>query len=468
MYLTITSTAEHAADLGYLLHKHPDRVQRFDLPVGVAHVFYPEATEQRCTAALLLEVDPIGLVRNRRFRGDAFALGQYVNDRPYAASSMLAVALARVFRTAMSGRCTARPDLAGSPLPLEIRIPSTPTGGTGDLVRRLFTPLGWSVRAEPEPLDPQIPQWGASGYSDVRLTGRMALDAALSHLYVLLPVLDDAKHYWVSRDEVDKLVRTAGAWLPDHPERELISSRYLAHQRALVADASDRLLEHDDTPVRDSTDLDLDVPTLTPIPLAHRRRAALVTALRRAGATRVLDLGCGEGALLRELIADPAFVRVVGADVSARALERAERNLGVDRMSDHQRARLELMLASVTYRDARFAGFDAVVLSEVVEHVDLPRLSSLERTVFAHARPATVLVTTPNAEYNARYPDLGHDHRRHPDHRFEWSRAEFAAWARALCEVHPYDVLIEPVGELDAELGAPTQMAVFTRTEVAG
>ncbi len=211
MYLTITSTGIPATDLGYLLHKHPGRAQSVDLPVGTAHVFYPEVSPERCTAALLLEVDPIGLVRGKRFAGDGFALSQYVNDRPYAASSMLAVALGAVFRTAMAGRCAARPDLAGTPLPLMIRIPALPSRGGPDLVDRCFSPLGWTVRAEPVPLDPQVPEWGDSRYVDATLTATLTLDQALTQLYVLLPVLDDAKHYWVTEDEVDKLVRAAGA-----------------------------------------------------------------------------------------------------------------------------------------------------------------------------------------------------------------------------------------------------------------
>ena len=225
MFLTITSTASSATDLGFLLHKHPGKVQSFDAAVGRAHVFYPEATDARCTAALLLEVDPVGLVRGKRFGGsDAFSLAQYVNDRPYAASSMVAVALGKVFRTAMAGRCDARPELPEQALPLEIHIPALPARGGVEVVERVFGPLGWSVQAVPIPLDPAIPEWGESRYVDLRLAGELRLADALNHLYVLLPVLDNAKHYWVSSDEVDKLhpsrrwagCRPSGA-RADHP-----------------------------------------------------------------------------------------------------------------------------------------------------------------------------------------------------------------------------------------------------------
>ena len=416
VYLTITSTAECATDLGFLLHKHPGRAQSFEVSAGQVHVFYPEATEHRCTAALLLEVDPIALVRGRRFGGDTFSLGQYVNDRPYAASSMLAVALGKVFRTAMAGRCEARPDLPSLAIPLEIHVPALPSVGGRDLVRRFFEPLGWAVEATSIPLDLSIPAWGDSEYVDLRLRGTTPLSQALAHLYVLLPVLDNAKHYWVSNDEVDKLVRAGSGWLHEHPERDLIARRYLAHQKDLVLSAVGRLAEIDDAlpesldnAVADNesrgSDAEAGKDTQSEkrsTPLVEHRRMAVIEELKREGASRVVDLGCGEGTLLRDLLKDASFQEILGVDVSHKALDLAERRLQLDRLPDTQRARLTLRQSSLTYRDDRFAGFDAVVLMEVIEHIDLPRLPSLERTVFAQARAKTVIVTTPNAEHNVR------------------------------------------------------------------
>lgn len=467
MFLTITSTAPCATDLGYLLHKHPSKVQSFDMPVGVAHVFYPEATSDRCTVALLLEVDPIGLVRGKRFGGnDGFALAQYVNNRPYAASSMVAVALGRVFRTAMAGRCDARPDLTEQALPLEIHVPALPARGGAEVLKRLFGPLGWQVHATATPLDPEIPAWGDSRYVDLHLRGEMRLADALNHLYVLLPVLDNAKHYWVSTDEVDKLIRAGGGWLATHPERELVTRRYLAHKRSLVRSAVDRLAEIDDT---EPEVLDNAVPADSdanecdrPTPLVELRKVAVIDALKAAGAHRVVDLGCGEGAFLRLLADDSFFTEVVGTDVSHRALQTAGKRLHLDRMGDRQRERIKLFQSSVTYRDARIAGYDALVLMEVIEHVDLPRLGALETSVFGSAQPGTVVVTTPNVEHNVRYESLAAGSMRHTDHRFEWSRAEFDEWAARVAIEYGYHVRTGPIGLVDDEVGAPTQLAVFT------
>ncbi len=469
--LTISTTASPATDLGYLLHKHPGKAQSFGVSVGEAHVFYPEATDDRCTAALLLEVDSIALVRgHKRNAAEGFSLAQYVNDRPYAASSMLAVALARVFKSAMAGRCDAKPELPGRPMPLEIHLPVVPCRGGSAEAEQLFAPLGWTVDASPIPLDPEL-SWGDSRYVDLRLSGVMQLADALGHLYVLLPVLDGSKHYWVSDDEVDKLMRAADAWLGSHPSRDLILRRYLANQRRLVESAVGRLAEVDDSLPEAldnavAADAEEDTPEEAAAPhvrLADARKDAVVGVLRAERATRVVDMGCGSGALLRALLADPTFAEVVGVDVSHRALEMAASRLHLERMSDSKRGRLTLMQSSLTYRDDRLAGYDAIVLMEVIEHVDPSRLPALARTVFGSARPSTVVVTTPNVEYNVRYDGLPAGAMRHRDHRFEWTRTQFRAWCEAEASAYRYDVRFEPIGDDDPEVGPATQMAVFSR-----
>ena len=462
MLLTITTTRAPATNLGYLLHKHPDRLQTFDTAAGAAHVFYPEATAGRCTAALLLEVDPIALVRGKTKTSDG-ELAQYVNDRPYAASSMLAVALKEAFRTALTGRCDAQPELARSSIPLTINVPALRCKGGSALARAVFEPLGWTVQTTSEPLQPA--EWGPSNYLDLRLTGEVRLAAALNHLYVLLPVLDDAKHYWVSPEEVDKLIRAGGDWLAAHPARELIAQRYLSHQRRLTQSALARLAEADDAEPEalDNAVTDDEDPRK---PLAVQRREAVLAVLAELGTKRVGDLGCGTGVLTKALLAEHQRIdKVVAVDVSARALQIAARNLNLDRMPDQQRARLDIFQSALTYRDDRLAGLDAAVLMEVIEHVDPERLPALERVVFGFAAPAAVLVTTPNAEYNPQFATLAEGARRHPDHRFEWTRAQFTEWAQQAAHAHGYQVRFLPVGPEHPDAGPPTQLAVFTKGE---
>ncbi|MFI0719545.1 3' terminal RNA ribose 2'-O-methyltransferase Hen1 [Streptomyces sp. NPDC021224] len=494
MFLTISTSrtsAGPATDLGYLLHKHPGKAQTFATSYGDAHVFYPEADAERCTAALLLEVDPPALARRGRGKGrsgttpDA-ALAQYVNDRPYAASSLLAVALRTVFASALRGDCRELPERAAAPLPLRIEVPALPARGGPALVARLFEPLGWQVTAEQVPLDAAFPEWGASRYVRLVLEGELRLADALRHLYVLLPVLDDAKHYWVSADEVDKLLRFGEGWLAAHPEQRLITHRYLSRRRSLTREADERLelvrlADADDVEVEAIDNAvapeELEEPEETeeaegaaedkerPVPLAVQRREAILGALRTAGAARVLDLGCGQGQLVAALLKDPRFTEIVGMDVSVRALEIAARRLRLDRMGERQSSRVTLLQGSLAYTDKRLKGYDAAVLSEVVEHLDPPRLPALEYAVFGAARPGTVVVTTPNVEYNVRWETLPAGHRRHHDHRFEWTRREFRDWARAVAGRHGYAVDFHAVGPDDPEVGPPTQLALFTTHE---
>jgi 3' terminal RNA ribose 2'-O-methyltransferase Hen1 len=460
--LTITTTRAPATDLGYLLHKHPDRLQSFAVSAGEAHVFYPEATPERCTAALLLEVDPVALVRGpagKSRKNSDTALAQYVNDRPYAASSMLAVAIKEAFRTALTGRCDARPGLAAARIPLTIRVPALRCRGGARLADSVFAPLGWSVDARTQPLQPA--EWGDSAYLDLRLTGEFRLADALNHLYVLLPVLDDAKHYWVSTEEVDKLVRAGGDWLAGHPEKELITRRYLSHQHKLTRSALARLAEADDTEPEELDNAVDEAGSEEHKPLAVQRREAILAVLREIGARRVGDLGCGAGALTRDLLADKQVEHVTAVDVSARALQLAARQLKLDQMPDNKRERLTIFQSSLTYRDDRLAGLDAAALMEVIEHVDPERLPALERAVFGFAAPATVVVTTPNAEYNPHFETLPAGTLRHRDHRFEWTRAEFRAWAGRVAQNHGYQVRFLPVGPEHPDAGPPTQLAVF-------
>ncbi len=466
MLLTISTTHNPATDLGYLLHKHPERCQSFDMSFGQAHVFYPEVSEQRTSAALLLDVDPVGMVRGKN-REQSFLLGQYVNDRPYVASSFLSVAISQIFGSAMSGRCKDRPELAQLPIPLTARIDVLPVRGDEGLVQRIFEPLGYTVEAVRHPLDEMFPEWGESPYFSVTISGTTTLSQLLTHLYVLIPVFDNQKHYFVGDDEMEKLLEKGAGWLAVHPEKELITRRYLRHRTNLTSEALERLKdeggrmneEEDDDANSDSSFI-LPPSALT---LNEQRHGTVLAALRGSGARSVIDLGCGEGKLLRELLADKQFERIVGMDVSIRSLEIAQKRLRVDRMPDRQAERLKLIHGSLIYRDQRLANFDAAAVVEVIEHLDPPRLSAFERVVFEFARPQTIVVTTPNSEYNVMWESLPAGNFRHADHRFEWTRQQFQDWANRVASQHGYIVRFVPVGPVDEAVGSPTQMGVFTK-----
>jgi len=458
MYLSIATTHRPATDLGYLLHKHPERVHETDLGFGKAYVFYPEASEARCEAALVLDVDPIGLIRGRG--SSEGLLDHYVNDRPYAASSFLSVALARSLRTAMGGTSKERQELAERAIPLEVIVAPLPVRGGEKLVRELFEPLGWIVEVEP------IEGPGGQNHRYVRLslTGEAKLSALLNHLYVLIPVLDDDKHYWVGEDEVTKLLARGEGWLGSHPAKDLIVRRYLIHRRSLAHMALMRLAPETEEEAASPRSRDTAEETLEqPLRLNDQRQDTVMDVVRRLGAKRIVDLGCGEGKLLVRLVRERGVHHIVGVDASVIALERAAKRLKLNEPGGPPEGRMQLLHGALTYRDKRLANMDMATLIEVIEHVDPERLPALARVVFGEAKPKSVVVTTPNAEYNALFPNLAAGAFRHPDHRFEWTRSEFGAWVKEIEDTYGYRAELADIGSVHETFGAPTQMAVFAR-----
>ena len=457
MLLTIAYAGQQTQNLGYLLFKNPYRPQTVGLSHGKAHVFYPEVSDVRTTAALLLDIDPIDLARGKAGSSGG-GLFDYVNDRPYVASSFLSNAISRVYGTAMTGRADAHQALSNMPLDLEASITMLPCRGERDMLARVFEPLGYSVGIETFVSDECFPAWGESRYVNLTIHGQVRLRDLLKHIYVLIPVFDRQKHYWIGADEVDKLLRVGEDWLSSHPEKGYITARYLGRRCPLINLALARLTEAEaaeaDEDAAESKEKRLNLNT--------QRLGGVVAALKGSGAASVIDLGCGEGNLLRLLIKEKQFTRIAGADVSSQALGWAAERLHLDTASDRLRERLQLFQASLTYKDARFEGYDVAAVVEVIEHLDPSRLSAFEKVLFAYARPKAIVLTTPNREYNAKYEGLSDGALRHGDHRFEWTRTEFRAWATEVAERHEYRVQFSELGESDAELGAPTQMGVFS------
>jgi 3' terminal RNA ribose 2'-O-methyltransferase Hen1 len=463
MLLTITYNGEHADDLGFLLHKNPSRPQTVDLNFGRAHVFYPEVSPGRCTAALLLDIDPLDLARGKT-GSKSGGLFDYVNDRPYVSSSFMSTAISQVYGTAMSGRCEKRQELADSELNLAANITMLPCRGGTSLLKKIFEPLGYEIEFTTGLLDEVYPLWGASRYVNLSLKKNLRLRDLLRHLYVLIPVFDLQKHYWMGEAEVEKLVSHGEGWMEEHPAKELIARRYFNKIGRYARIALDRL-DNGEAGPEDAAAEDpaSDRPEAEAfVPLNTRRLEAVLTAVRESGAASVIDLGCGEGNLLRLLLKEKTLQKIAGVDVSASTLERAKERLNWEKLPNAAKERLSFFQSSLTYRDKRFAGFDAAAVVEVIEHLDENRLGAFAEALFGAAKPKTVILTTPNREYNKNYPSLSALRLRHPDHRFEWTRAEFRAWAEKTAARYGYMFRIEEIGDHDEEAGAPTQMAVFT------
>lgn len=487
--LTLTAPAQadySARDLGYLLHKNPETLHARDTNAGESTVFFTSVSDAATRCVMHLDVDPVALVRGRSPAADGL-LDQYVNDRPYVANSFLSVAIGRTFGQSLSGKSKHRQTLADRALPFEVRVTPVAVSGGAEIVHDLFAPLGYEIALE------VLDDTTERGIFDLRLSHEgVLLKALLSHLYVLVPVLDNEKHFFIDRDEVDNLLAKGEGWLADHPAKSLIMKRALRHRRSLVNNALARLSEMDVAePDTGEDDGNTDVPNGAaaepegsagveasaakpergeaalekPIRLHDLRLDTVVEVLKAHRAARVLDLGCGEGKLIRRLMKERGFTKIVGVDPSVRSLEIAARRLNLLKGGAALRERITLQLGSLTYGDRRWDGFDAAALVEVIEHLEPERLSALEMSLFGIARPHLVIVTTPNRDYNALFESLPAGEFRHADHRFEWSRAEFAEWAEPLATRNGYDVEISPLGPLDEACGAASQMAVFVKRE---
>lgn len=471
MLLTITYTGTQTQELGYLLHKNPYRAQSFSLSFGKAYVFYPEVSDEKTTVALLLDINPIDLARGKlgTWNGGLF---DYVNDRPYVASSFMSTALAKVFGTAMNGKCEKKQELADTPLNLAACVHMLPCKGNRELPAKIFEPLGYSVEWQTSILDEKFPEWGECPYIDLTICGTVTLATLLNHLYILIAVFDKKKHYYVSEDEIEKLMRHGEGWLAEHPARNNIVNRYFYRQRSYANKAIGRLIESEPVSAEDLADDSGETQAEAIVPdevkekrvsLNAKRLEAVRNAAIESGASSVIDLGCGEGRLTAMLLEEKQFKRVGAVDVSVDALERAKQRLHYDRMPPYKKDKLSLMQGSLTYKDVRFSDYDAACVVEVIEHLDLSRIPAFERVIFEFSAPETVIVTTPNKEYNAHYAWLTDDSFRHNDHRFEWTREEFAEWTNHICKTFGYTVEKSEIGEADEECGAPTQMGVFRK-----
>lgn len=462
MLLKITTTHQPATDLGYLLGKHPERFQTKELSFGKIHVFYTEVSEEKCTAALLMDINAITLSRSQeKHYSNSFKLGNYVNDRPYVASSFLTTAISKVYGSALNGTCKDRPVLVGQAIPLTVELSVVHAKGGLPIIHRFFEPLGYEIEAENYPLDEQFSEWGMSNYFKLKLTNTISLQQLLTHLYVLIPALDNNKHYYVGKEEIEKLLAKGDGWLKQHSEYEVITRRYLKHRKGYAKTAIAQLTGSENT--AEQKEGSQEAVLEKKLSLHQIRLQAVTEQLKASGAKSVVDLGCGSGKLLKLLLQEKQFEKIIGMDVSYHALEVAKKRLYLENMAPRMRARINLFQGALNYKDNRIANCDAAALVEVIEHLDEDRLIAFEKVIFGNAQPKTVIITTPNIEYNVLFEGLPEGKFRHNDHRFEWTRLEFQIWGNQVAELYNYEVNYLPLGPVDETVGAPSQMAIFKK-----
>lgn len=466
MILIISAVGKDCQKLSYLLQKSPFVVGEFDVGASFkTYVFFPEYSEERTTCAVMFDMNSIELVKSLKAhdRHATYSLFDYINDRPYVSSSFTCSIISDVFRSALNGKCREYPDLPNQEFDLSARF-YVSMKTKDDLIKELFEPLGYelSYSTERPPVDSMYEQFGESPYYDVTISRRETVKDLLSHLYILIPILDKMRHYGPSSDEVKKIMKIGDSWLKDHPSKKKIVGRYFGKKKELATSVLDRLEDQikDEQRIDENSDDEKETRT----PLAGQRRKAIIRTLREHNVKTVLDLGCSTGKLSFELIDTPGIVKVTGADISARAIEKAVLEKRIHKkMTEDQKSRLDFVIASAIYRDLRFSAFDAIVLQEVIEHFDSWKLRVAEDVVFKYSGPRVVVVTTPNIEYNVLFENLENGKLRHRDHKFEFTRGQFKEWANRICKQFGYTVSFEDIGEFVENIGTQTQMAVFVR-----
>lgn len=463
-----------ASDLGFLLHKNPNHTHEVNLKFGKATVFFPESNDDVCQASIFVDLDTIDLVRNYQGpAGGAKQLKQYVNDRPYTLNSFFSVAISRVYGTALNGTCNKKPELVNQALNYEVEIPALPSRGGKELLERLFSPLDYEIVLQQLEYDEALPDWGYSPYFSVKLKNKVQLSLLLKHLYVLIPVLDNEKHYWVSHDEVEKLIRQGSDWIPQHPEKNLIVSRYLKKQGSLTRKALEQLsVEENELDISNDDDENSDRKAQASedklekkIRLNDLRIQKITETIKSKEISSIIDLGCGEGKYVKEFLKISKLDKVTGIEVSTTTLTKAEQRINIDRLPEKVRGKLSLLQGSLTYNDKRVQGYDLATCIEVIEHIDEDRLDAFKQSLFGFAKPKHVILTTPNAEFNVTFESLPKGKLRHSDHRFEWDRKTFEQWCNDICSDYGYKATFDTIGEVHPEYGAPTQMAIFLNTQ---
>lgn len=451
MHLSISTTHKPATDLGFLLYKHPKKLHTRGTSFSTNHCFFSEATDDLCTANLWVNVRELQEFElYRRFNNFE---NPFINDRPYVAGSLMSTAMSEMFRTAMSGSCRERPELARSPIPLTIEVATVRCEDGIDFIKGIFEPLGYQVDLESYLLDEAFPNWGSSPYFKLRLQTNKELYLVLRQLFILLPVLDNQKHYWVDEAEQEKIIKMGEGWLQAHPMFSKIVSRYLKNLQSLAVEVKKHFaLDENLTTKARNKEEQLEQK----IHLNTLRMDYVAELLKDHQVRTVGDLGCGEGKLIERLLQNSDITEIRAFEVSIDELEKAQQRIAELK----QLERVKFFNSSVLYLDHRTKDLDAVVLVEVIEHLEEVRLPVLAANVFKYMEPSMVVITTPNFEFNQRFETKGF---RHPDHRFEWTREEFKSWCEVQAQKYGYTFKIDFIGEVDSALGGPTQVGVFIK-----
>ena len=473
MHLILKASGEGADIVSHLLSKNPNNVyDRTDKGVRVRMV-YTTATERETEVLMHAEPDPVDLVRGTP---DGYDITQYINDREFVTSSLFCSYIRSALGTALNGKPKeAYARWVGHPFDMELSFGPVASDLPDRAIEELFSPLGYAVTLERDELTYTFDLKKKSTVRRIILRGQVTVQNALRQLFLLIPVLDNYKHYFISEDEIDKIKRYGEGWLDSHPLKEMIIKRtlrfaelirqYERQEGALSAPAEAVNAEEDNVSTEGKGD-GIDDPSLQedpPVRLNELRYRAITDVV--AGLPlkrRIVDMGAGEGKLSARLAYIPGVESILAVEPSGQSRLRAMERFAKLEERSGIAAMPEPIIGSLFYFDEQLQNQDVMILCEVIEHIDAYRLNGIMDTIMNEYQPEVLLVTTPNKEYNQVYA-MERESFRHHDHRFEWTRAELAAQCEMWTKQAEYTFEIRGIGEYAEGFGQPTQLVIFRK-----
>lgn len=447
MQLTIQASGDNVKAISYLLSKNPSNLYERNHKGHLVRLFYSKFTETELEVTIFVTPDPIELIKNN---SNSYDITHYINDREFAVSSIFCSFIRSALGTALNGQPKEEHiKWVDHPFPFTFEFGPVVSTLTDEKLMNLFEPIGYEVTINRPEIEYSIPIKTKSSARYISIKGMKTLQEGLRHLFVLIPVIDNYKHYFIDEKEIEKLERYGEGWLEQHPLRDLIYRQALRFKEIYSL-------------VENSSKDEKKIEPVKKVRLNELRYEKIVNTVSEMKPRSVVDFGSGEGKLSVQLGFVEGITEILAVEpsesASLKALERFNKVKNKEKFVNP-----ELLWGSLFYYDERLKDKDVIILCEVIEHIDESRLPKAMDTLLHDYQPGALIITTPNRDYNELY-DM-EEHLRHNDHRFEWTRAEFRQWCTERNHGNDYELLFDGIGEEHASQGFPTQMCVFKRKE---
>ncbi|TDL78499.1 3' terminal RNA ribose 2'-O-methyltransferase Hen1 [Peribacillus frigoritolerans] len=447
MQLTIKATGDNVKAISYLLSKNPNNLYERNHKGHLVRLFYSKFEETELEVTIFVTPDPIDLVKNN---SNSYDITHYINDREFAVSSLFCSFIRSALGTALNGQPKEEySEWVNYRFSFQFEFGPVVSSLSDKQLKDLFEPIGYEVAISRPDIEYSFEMKDKSSARSICLKGMKTLQNGLRQLFVLIPVIDNYKHYYIDDKEIEKLERYGEGWLEDHPKRDYIYRQSLRFKEIFS------IVENKKTEEKKEEKIEK-------VRLNDLRYEKIIDFVNQMKPRSIVDFGSGEGKLSVRLGFADGVKEIMAVEPSQSATLKAIERF--DKVKNKEKFVVpETIWGSLFYYDERLKGKDVMILCEVIEHIDEFRLPKVLDTILHDYQPNALIITTPNREYNEIY-DM-EDHFRHNDHRFEWTRAEFRHWCEERNHRKIYDLQFEGIGEEHDRHGFPTQMCVFVRKE---